>query len=90
MNKEKLVDLGEQILSDIDIQMNQELRDLLERTLAKRLYHVFFDASTYVGLADKTRATKAGKESYAKVKPVLDDCLDRVLGQPNAEKADEV
>ena len=90
MNKEKLVDLGEQILSDIDIEMNQELRELLERTLAKRLYHVFFDAYSWISTANKERLTDRHKESYDRVKPILDDCLDRVLGQPNAEKANEV
>ena len=90
MNKEKLVDLGEQILSDIDIEMNQELREILEQALAKRLYKVFYDAQIWIGTIDKKRCTDQQKESYDKVKPVLDDCLDRVLGKPDAEKANEV
>ena len=86
MNKEMLVDLGEQILSDIDIEMNQKLREILEQRLAKRLHEVFFDAYVWNSTANKERLTDRQKESYDRVKPILDDCLDRVLGQLHEEE----
>ncbi len=74
-----MVDLGEQILTEIDIEMDQNLREILERKLVKRLHQVFFDA--YYSTMDKERRTDRHKEAYDRVKPILDDCLDRVLGQ---------
>ena len=79
MNKKKLVDLADEVLSDVDIEMEKELRDHFEAKLCWRLSRRFSDAANYA--TDRGLGSGGGEEAYESVKPVLDDCLDKILGE---------
>ena len=78
MNKAKLVELADEVLTHIDMDMKVVLRDQLERALCGKLSRIFEKARIHNGLAplvDKDKYQKA----YASVQPILDDCIDRIL-----------
>ena len=78
MNKAKLVELADEVLTHIDMEMKVVLRDQLERALCGKLSRIFEKARIHNGLAplvDKDKYQKA----YASVQPILDDCIDRIL-----------
>jgi len=80
MNKAKLVELADEVLTHIDMEMKVVLRDQLERALCGKLSRIFEKARIHNGLAplvDKDKYQKA----YASVQPILDDCIDRILGE---------
>ena len=80
MNKTKLVELADEVLTHIDMDMKVVLRDQLERDLCGKLSRIFEKARIHNGLAplvDKDKYQKA----YASVQPILDDCIDRILGE---------
>jgi len=80
MNKAKLVELADEVLTHIDMDMKVVLRDQLERALCGKLSRIFEKARIHNGLAplvDKDKYQKA----YASVQPILDDCIDRILGE---------
>jgi hypothetical protein len=85
MNKKKLVELADEVMLEVDIEMKGELRKNLEEKLCERLSILFDRASTHVRYKDSSypdaAANKRQKEAYVSVKPVLDDCLDKILGE---------
>ena len=89
MNRKKLVEVADQVMVDIDIEMDGELRKELELKLCSRLSVVFLNASDHLRYsgdlffndASRKEKTKADKIAYDSVKPVLDDCLDKILGE---------
>ena len=85
MNKAKLVELADEVLTDIDVDMECVLRKKLEIQLCERLSRKFNQASYYLNyltLNDNEWAKKYEKP-YQSVKPILDDCIDKLLGKQN-------
>tara|TARA_Y100000114_G_C11668726_1_gene282691 strand:- start:46 stop:288 length:243 start_codon:yes stop_codon:yes gene_type:complete len=80
MNKAKLVELAEEVLTDIDINIKSFVRKETEKKLLSRLFTVFQNA--YHHLED-TRDIKYEpyKQAYKKVKPILDDSIDKLLNK---------
>ena len=76
MNKEKLVDVIEQVLTPVDAALDEELRKHLERTICNEVSQLFSKASRFV--AQEYGPSAASKLAYETVKPVLDDCIDRL------------
>tara|TARA_R100001086_G_C11705397_1_gene222558 strand:- start:42 stop:305 length:264 start_codon:yes stop_codon:yes gene_type:complete len=84
MNKKKLVELADEVMLEVDIEMDGELRKELENKLCSRLSNVFNDAARYALRRDSSfpdAVSKEEKKAYESVKPVLDDCLDKILGE---------
>ena len=82
MNRKKLVEVANEVMLEVDIEMKGELRKNLENALCKRLSKIFNDASTFVrynGSSFPDQSTTEEKKAYESVKPVLDDCLDKIL-----------
>ena len=83
MNKAKLVELADEVLTDIDISMKSEQRNYLEKKLLRVMSERFLHAGfclNYLTTNDKKWAKKYEKE-YQSVKPILDDCIDKLLGE---------
>jgi len=90
MNKAKLVELADEVLTEIDVDMKNVLRTELELELCNQLSSKFHNAShcvrgkMYKG-NDLSVAYALGlakdKEAYKSVKPILDDCIDKLLGE---------
>lgn len=89
MNKKKLVELADEVMQEVDIEMKGELRKDLENKLCRRLSNVFDDAAGYARYGgtrygndvSRSEQNKREKKAYDSVKPVLDDCLDKILGE---------
>ena len=82
MNKAKLVELANEVLTDIDVDMQNVLRKELEINLCEKLADIFFAAqrhNKYPSLDDGRIETN--EKSYKSVKPILDDCIDKLLGE---------
>ena len=78
MNKKKLVELAEEVLTDIDEGLKQELRKNLEKELCKRLDNRFHQAGSYLyGF----QSNESYKKSYESVKPILDEAIDKLLNK---------
>ena len=89
MNKAKLVELADEVLTNIDVDMQSVLRKELEVSLCAKLYDIFFEArqhhTCHLQLL-KTYGKDDGQigkneKSYKAVKPILDDCIDKLLGE---------
>ena len=83
MNKAKLVELADEVLTDIDVDMECVLRKKLEIQLCEKLSRKFNQARyhlNYLTLDDKDWAKKYEKE-YQSVKPILDDSIDKLFGK---------
>ena len=83
MNKAKLVELADEVLTDIDVDMECVLRKQLEIQLCEKLSRKFNQARyhlNYLTLDDKDWAKKYEKE-YQSVKPILDDSIDKLFGE---------
>jgi hypothetical protein len=85
MNRKKLVEVADEVMLEVDIEMKGELRKNLEEKLCERLSILFDRASTHVRYKGSSfpdaAANKRQKEAYESVKPVLDDCLDKILDE---------
>ena len=89
MNKKKLVEVADEVMLEVDIEMDGELRKDLENKLCRRLSNVFDDAAGYARYGgtrygndvSRSEQNKREKKAYDSVKPVLDDCLDKILGE---------
>ena len=77
MNKEKLVELADEVLSHVDMDIKVVLRNQLERDLCGRLSEIFQEANRFLVGHDSMHY----KQAYASVRPILDDCIDRILGE---------
>jgi len=75
MNKKKLVELAEEVLTDIDPVLQTKIREELEKELCDRLREKFAFANFYLTFHNK----KKYKESYDSVKPILDEAIDKLL-----------
>ena len=89
MNRKKLVEVADEVMLEVDIEMDGELRKDLENKLCRRLSNVFDDAAGYARYGgtrygndvSRSEQNKREKKAYTSVKPVLDDCLDKLLGE---------
>ena len=89
MNRKKLVEVADQVMVDIDKEMDGELRKELEMKLCSRLSTLFLNAGDYLRYNDayyrndasRKEKNKAENIAYYSAKPVLDDCLDKILGE---------
>ena len=89
MNRKKLVEVADEVMLEVDIEMDGELRKDLENKLCRRLSNVFDDAAGYARYGgtrygndvSRSEQNKREKKAYDSVKPVLDDCLDKILGE---------
>tara|TARA_R100001460_G_scaffold831_1_gene3685 strand:- start:596 stop:844 length:249 start_codon:yes stop_codon:yes gene_type:complete len=80
MNKGKLVQLTDEVLTDIDVDMQSVLRKQLEMQLLERLSWKFNKARHH--LADtKEKKHKLFEKAYKSVKPIIDDSIDKLLGE---------
>jgi len=86
MNKEKLMDVVEEIFPEIDEALEYQLRKQLDREICIRLSNVFHRASSFIAQAYDEDASVESKTSYTMVKPVLDDCIDRLIGAPSKDE----
>jgi len=80
MNKKKLVDVADEVMTEIDFEMEGHVREHFEQKLCLALKKVFSRATMCIEQGQLT-ASSENKMSYAMVKPVLDDCLDKILGE---------
>ena len=81
MNKAKLVELADEVLTDIDVGMKSVQRNYLEKKLLDAMTQRFLHARyclNYLTTNDKEWARKYEKE-YQSVKPILDDSIDKLL-----------
>ena len=79
MNKAKLVKLADEVLTDVDVDMECVLRKELELKLTDKLSDRFRSAFYYLTWEGEHR--KRHKKDYESVKPILDDCIDKLLGE---------
>ena len=75
MNKKKLVELADEVLTDIDAVLQTQIREELEKELSNRLREKFAFANYYLQFHNK----KKYKESYDLVKPILDEAIDKLI-----------
>lgn len=84
MNKKKLVELAEEVLTDIDAELETKLRKELERELCERLDTIFSHAKYHLNSFSYTNENnKDFKKSYDSVKPILDEAIDKLLNKAN-------
>ena len=76
MNKAKLVKLAEEILTNIDLDLEVELRKNLEEELCLQLGDKFIHARRHLVFPNQS---EVHKKDYESVKPILDDCIDKLL-----------
>tara|TARA_E500000318_G_C3484291_1_gene181702 strand:+ start:342 stop:593 length:252 start_codon:yes stop_codon:yes gene_type:complete len=81
MNKAKLVKLADEVLSEIDVDMQCVLRKQLEIDLCERLSRKFNQARYHLEDSREWKKHKPYEQTYISVKPILDDCIDKLLGE---------
>ena len=79
MNKKKLVELAEEVLTDIDEDLQTQLRKELEKELCERLSRIFLHGSYHLTWTHE--GNEGYKKSYESVKPILDDTINKLLKQ---------
>ena len=80
MNKKKLVELADEVLLDVDYEFQDKAREYFEKGLCERLSCIFNDAASHIYGNKSSTEYDTRKKAYESVKPVLDDCLDKILG----------
>ena len=81
MNKLVLVELADQVLTDVDEEFQDKAREYFEKRLCERLSCIFNDAGNHIYGSSTNTQYDIRKKAYESVKPVLDDCLDKILGK---------
>lgn len=79
MNKAKLVNFAEQVLTDVDNNLMKENRKFLEIKLCEELSRIFHLAKNHIAY-DMDGEDDKYKKSYESVKPILDEAIDNWLG----------
>ena len=77
MNKAKLIELADEVLTDINVESKDYFRECLEQKLCGRLSDIFASAR----YAANYPRDKRRQKDYKSVKPILDDCIDKLLGE---------
>ena len=80
MNKAKLVELADEVLTEIDVDMKNVLRKQLEIKLCERLSSKFLQARHHLE-DNREKKHKPYEQTYISVKPILDDSIDRLCGE---------
>ena len=84
MNKAKLVELANEVLTEIDDASKDSLRQKLELNICDALYKRFLHSYYYSRDKSKEGIDRDNYEyAYKSVKPILDDCIDKILGETN-------
>ena len=84
MNKAKLVELADEVLTDIDVDMKSEQRNYLEKKLLDAMTQRFLHARyclNYLATKINEEEVKKYEKEYQSVKPILDDSIDKLLGE---------
>ena len=81
MNRKKLVEVADQVLTDFDEEFQDKAREYFEKRLCERLSCIFNDAGNHIYGSSISTEYDTRKKAYESVKPVLDDCLDKILGE---------
>mgnify|MGYP003653896622 FL=1 len=81
MNKAKLVELADEVLTDVDVDMQSVLRKELEINLCGKLSDIFEKAQRHQSYPLDVGQIVTNEKSYKSVKPILDDCIDKLLGE---------
>jgi len=81
MNKAKLVELADEVLTDVDVDMQSVLRKELEINLCDKLSDIFKKAQRHHKYPLDVGQIVTNEKSYKSVKPILDDCIDKLLGE---------
>ena len=79
MNKTKLVNLAEQVLTDVDNKLKKQNREYLETKLCEELSRIFQLAKNHTQYYMDGEDSKY-KKTYESVKPILDEAIDNCLG----------
>ena len=79
MNKAKLVNFAEQVLTDVDNNLMKENRKFLEIKLCEELSRIFHLAKNHIAY-DQDGEDRRYKKCYESVKPILDEAIDNSLG----------
>tara|TARA_R110002073_G_scaffold101048_1_gene229767 strand:- start:5068 stop:5316 length:249 start_codon:yes stop_codon:yes gene_type:complete len=79
MNKAKLVNFAEQVLTDVDNKLKKQNREYLETKLCEELSRIFHLAKNYIAY-DMDGEDDKYKKAYESVKPILDEAIDNCLG----------
>jgi hypothetical protein len=82
MNKKKLVELAEEVLTNIDAELQTKLRKELEKELCDRLSRIFLHGNYHLTWGHQ-KGNEGYKKSYDSVKPILDDTIDKLLNNKN-------
>lgn len=77
MNKAKLVELAEEVLTEIDADLEEELRKNLEKELCERLSQIFLHAKYHQVYG--FQSNEGYKKSYESVKPIIDEAINNLL-----------
>ena len=75
MTKSKLVDIPEEMLAEIDLDLQNVFRETLEASIINYFYKVFNSA--------KWRGNQGHETAKAKVKPLVDGVIDKILEKQN-------
>ncbi len=83
-----MVECGVQVWVDIDDERGRELGKSRGRRIGVRLQIVIGKAGNLVvqKSSNSQYASAESKKCYKMVKPVLDDCIDRLLGVPSKDE----
>jgi hypothetical protein len=84
MNKAKLVKLADEVLTDIDVDMKSEQRNYLEKKLLDAMTQRFLHARyclNYLATKINEEEVRKYEKEYQSVKPILDDSIDKLLGE---------
>ena len=82
MNKAKLVNLADEVLTDIDIDLENLLRANLEEELCNQLHSKFYNARNFLkGKLAHGVGYVVDEKSYKSVKPILDETIDKLLNR---------
>ena len=79
MNKAKLVELADEVLTDVDVDMQSVLRKELEINLCGKLSDIFKKAQRHQRYPLDVGQIDTNEKSYKSVKPILDDCIDKLF-----------
>tara|TARA_B100000424_G_scaffold271519_1_gene274639 strand:- start:2788 stop:3039 length:252 start_codon:yes stop_codon:yes gene_type:complete len=82
VNKLYLVELADQVLTDVDDEFKNKAREHFEKELCSRMWDIFWLAMEFFNSDKDDIYYEKKKKAYESVKPVLDDCLNKILGEP--------
>jgi len=82
MNKAKLVELADEVLNEIEEASKESLRRELEENICDALSRRFLHAYYYSRDTSKEGSSrKYYAYAYDSVKPILDDSINKLLGE---------